>query len=390
MADGGGAMFDAYAHERIEQWPDCVRRECDDFVIEESVQPFAPYVPEAATAAPEPIPPPVTAAPEPDFVAWHEQRAASGAVWEEEPVEEEDDGPTPHSDDDDDDGLREKPGFRLASDPSIHWRSGSKVSALDKCNVWCDAVVTDERGQGSSRQLRVHYSGWNKRFDDWLFVSGGRLRAPPVVRRLLPPPRARTTLAPRKPAAPASHYRSRHRHPCLTRSVAPRRATPARRRAPHDFLARAVRDDTVPGAASAGAAGAAARRRRRRRGTSPPVPGRTQVSPQAAPARGRGGGGRGVGRGGVRPGAGARFGAERPRSPPAAGGEAACSTAAAPSAASSRPPPRPAHLRAGRQAPAPREEGTGGGGADPRPNHHAAEERPRARARSPRWRYAAR
>ena len=169
--DGGGAIFDAYAHERKEPAPE--RRESDDFVIEESVQPFAtaaaaPFQP----TAPEPIP----AAPEPDFVAWHEQRAASGAVWEEEPVEEEDDGPTPHSDDDDDDGLREKPGFRLASDPSIHWRSGSKVSALDKCNVWCDAVVTDERGQGSSRQLRVHYSGWNKRFDEWLFVSGGRLR----------------------------------------------------------------------------------------------------------------------------------------------------------------------------------------------------------------------
>ena len=176
MADGGGAIFDAYAHERKEPAPELDRRESDDFVIEESVQPFAPFVPEAATAAPQPIPPPSTVAPEPDFVAWHEQRAASGAVWEEEPVEEEDDGPTPHSDDDDDDGLREKPGFRLASDPSIHWRSGSKVSALDKCNVWCDAVVTDERGQGSSRQLRVHYSGWNKRFDEWLFVSGGRLR----------------------------------------------------------------------------------------------------------------------------------------------------------------------------------------------------------------------
>ena len=259
MQDGGGAIFGAYAHERHDE-PAVDRRESDDFVIEESVQPFAPYVPEAATTAPEPIPPPVTAAPEPDFVAWHEQRAASGAVWEEEPVEEEDDGPTPHSDDDDDDGLREKPGFRLASDPSIHWRSGSKVSALDKCNVWCDAVVTDERGQGSSRQLRVHYSGWNKRFDEWLFVSGGRLRAPPSgAPRPLPSPRApRHSLAraapprrlslPQSPSPSLPHFRS----------VAPRRATPARPpRAAHTSFHRpcSSRRHRQPSAVSAGADG---------------------------------------------------------------------------------------------------------------------------------------
>ena len=174
---------------------------------------------------------------------------------EEEPVEEEDDGPTPHSDDDDDDGLREKPGFRLASDPSIHWRSGSKVSALDKCNVWCDAVVTDERGQGSSRQLRVHYSGWNKRFDEWLFVSGGRLRAPPSgAPRPLPSPRAprhsRTAQPRRAPplitavaiAIPAS---------LSFGGAAPRHARPPAARALTRFsTARAVRDDTVSPAPS--------------------------------------------------------------------------------------------------------------------------------------------
>ena len=256
-------------------------------MIEESVQPFAtaaaaPFQP----TAPEPIP----AAPEPDFVAWHEQRAASGAVWEEEPVEEDDDGPTPHSDDDDDDGLREKPGFRLASDPSIHWRSGSKVSALDKCNVWCDAVVTDERGQGSSRQLRVHYSGWNKRFDEWLFVSGGGLRAPPRVRRARPVAARAAPLSHRaSPPRPASHYRSRHRHPCLTfvrwRRAAPR---PPARRAPltRFSTARAVRDDTVSPApplpappAPRPAAALPARRRRRTSaaGAGPSTPGFTQA-----------------------------------------------------------------------------------------------------------------
>ena len=269
MADGGGAIFDAYAHERKEPSPELDRRESDDFVIEESVQPFAPFMPEAATAAPQPIPAPVTAAPEPDFVAWHEQRAASGAVWEEEPVEEEDDGPTPHSDDDDDDGLREKPGFRLASDPSIHWRSGSKVSALDKCNVWCDAVVTDERGQGSSRQLRVHYSGWNKRFDEWLFVSGGRLRAPPSgAPRPLPSPRApRHTLA-----------RAARRAPPLITAVAiaipaslsfggaaPRHARPPAARRSHD-VPPPVQFATTPSARRRLC------RRRRRRGPPPPLP----------------------------------------------------------------------------------------------------------------------
>ena len=265
--DGGGAIFDAYAHERHDEPAPVDRRESDDFVIEESVQPFAtaaantPFQP----TAPEPIP----AAPEPDFVAWHEQRAASGAEWEEEPVEEEDDGPTPHSDDDDDDGLREKPGFRLASDPSIHWRSGSKVSALDKCNVWCDAVVTDERGQGSSRQLRVHYSGWNKRFDEWLFVSGGRLRAPPSgAPRPLPSPRAphhsRTAQARRAPplitavaiAIPAS---------LSFGGAAPRHARPPAARRSHDFPP-PVQFATTPSARRRLC------RRRRRRGPPPPLP----------------------------------------------------------------------------------------------------------------------
>ena len=32
-------------------------------------------------------------------------------------------------------------------------------------------------GEGASRALQVHYQGWKKRWDEWLPVAGGRLRA---------------------------------------------------------------------------------------------------------------------------------------------------------------------------------------------------------------------
>ena len=56
------------------------------------------------------------------------------------------------------------------------WCVGSRLEALDKVNIWCRASVLATRGEGPSRIVKVHYVGWNKRLDEWLAVSGGRLR----------------------------------------------------------------------------------------------------------------------------------------------------------------------------------------------------------------------
>ena len=62
-------------------------------------------------------------------------------------------------------------------DEGDNWCIGSRLEALDKVNIWLQAKVVDIRGAGPSRELKVHYDGWNKRYDEWLPLSGGRLRA---------------------------------------------------------------------------------------------------------------------------------------------------------------------------------------------------------------------
>ena len=56
------------------------------------------------------------------------------------------------------------------------WRVGSRLEALDKVSAWCFATVLAMRGEGHSRMLKVHYMGWSSKWDQWLAVSGGRLR----------------------------------------------------------------------------------------------------------------------------------------------------------------------------------------------------------------------
>ena len=65
---------------------------------------------------------------------------------------------------------------RLAA--ATKMETGSRVEALDPRGTWYAAAVVDERGTGLSRELLVHYNGWNKRQDEWMGVCSGRLRAP--------------------------------------------------------------------------------------------------------------------------------------------------------------------------------------------------------------------
>ena len=61
--------------------------------------------------------------------------------------------------------------------PCELWGKGSKVDALDVAGMWYEAKVVDERGQGDTQELLVHYKGWKPRFDEWLGVGSSRLRA---------------------------------------------------------------------------------------------------------------------------------------------------------------------------------------------------------------------
>ena len=64
---------------------------------------------------------------------------------------------------------------RLAA--ATKMETGSRVEALDPRGTWYAAAVEDARGTGLSRELLVHYNGWNKRQDEWMGVCSGRLRA---------------------------------------------------------------------------------------------------------------------------------------------------------------------------------------------------------------------
>ena len=70
----------------------------------------------------------------------------------------------------------EGPGHHLPPYGAVA-RLGDELEALDPHGAWLGASVVGERGHGRERELLVHYSGWNKRHDEWLAVGSGRLRA---------------------------------------------------------------------------------------------------------------------------------------------------------------------------------------------------------------------
>ena len=60
-----------------------------------------------------------------------------------------------------DDGVEEAASSEL-------WVKGSKVEALDGPGTWYEASVVDERGHGEAREYLVHYKGWKARYDEWM------------------------------------------------------------------------------------------------------------------------------------------------------------------------------------------------------------------------------
>ena len=62
---------------------------------------------------------------------------------------------------------------------------GTVLHARDRCGTWLDAKVVSERGEGSGREVCVHFNGWNRRHDEWLPI-GDRLRIPGQAARPAP------------------------------------------------------------------------------------------------------------------------------------------------------------------------------------------------------------
>ena len=55
-------------------------------------------------------------------------------------------------------------------------RIGERLKALDKAGVWRDAKVINERVKDSRRQVKVHFHGWNQRWDEWIDMDVERLQ----------------------------------------------------------------------------------------------------------------------------------------------------------------------------------------------------------------------
>ena len=58
------------------------------------------------------------------------------------------------------------------------------MMAQDSRGSWYNATVRAERGEGAEREVKVSFSGWARRWDEWLFVSGARI----MERGAEPPP----------------------------------------------------------------------------------------------------------------------------------------------------------------------------------------------------------
>ena len=64
-------------------------------------------------------------------------------------------------------------------------REGQDVLARDKRGTWYAAKVVAERGEGDEHELKVHFSGWRTRFDEWLRPAAVMKQSGPSVEKQL-------------------------------------------------------------------------------------------------------------------------------------------------------------------------------------------------------------
>eukprot|EP00908_Phaeocystis_cordata_P025868 Transcript_8346.p1 GENE.Transcript_8346~~Transcript_8346.p1 ORF type:complete len:204 (+),score=36.25 Transcript_8346:46-612(+) len=117
---------------------------------------------------------------------------------------------------------------RLASLAKVE--AGSKVGVQHERGTWYDATVVDKSGTGVDRLLLVHYHGWNSRYDEWVAVCSGKMRAsggrqPGPSKPAAAAPAAAAPAA--APAAAAPAPRTAHA-PAAAPAAAPPRSAAAR------------------------------------------------------------------------------------------------------------------------------------------------------------------
>ena len=59
----------------------------------------------------------------------------------------------------------------------LGFADGAALWARDCRRVFLKARVVGRRGEGEQLELRVHFLGWNRRWDEWIQASSRRLRA---------------------------------------------------------------------------------------------------------------------------------------------------------------------------------------------------------------------
>ena len=52
---------------------------------------------------------------------------------------------------------------------------GARLQACDRVGAWLDAKIIAERGEGDAREVKVHFHGFAKRYDEWIAVSSDKL-----------------------------------------------------------------------------------------------------------------------------------------------------------------------------------------------------------------------
>jgi hypothetical protein len=54
---------------------------------------------------------------------------------------------------------------------------GDRLRARDSRGGWYESKVVDVSGNGRRRELKMHFLGWNAKWDEWIRVGSGRLQA---------------------------------------------------------------------------------------------------------------------------------------------------------------------------------------------------------------------
>ena len=55
---------------------------------------------------------------------------------------------------------------------------GALVQVLEVEPYWYNAKILDVRGEGDAIDVKVHYDGYKKRYDEWVPLADGRVRWP--------------------------------------------------------------------------------------------------------------------------------------------------------------------------------------------------------------------